>query len=352
MRVQSYFKSFISILLSTIFVLSTVLILPPNLESKADMSSVAGELAVGSPLCSQQFALDDWNYWEMLAFGVFISNFCTPFEDDYNSAFTSGSSLGSKGRGLAAMKFATGGDAESEGYLRDMLNYCKDTQKTTYKKIFVKYHYYEYNEDVGTAAGGQRDATIGDLFPVLSISDNSANREIASINAIKRPVVYYSMLKPSKNSGGSVGETIMDMATLPEFYVDGKTALAVHAALHPLGNEAHDLSPPDQVQHPAAGSHGQHQQEEQASRNSQQSRPQRSARHVHEQRPEQHHWDGHYQGGHHVLGIALDTLGRILARRLLTRVRVAAAREVGIVKRAALQHLLQVPLVPKGNLVI
>lgn len=224
MRVQSYFKSFISILLSTIFVLSTVLILPPNLESKADMSSVAGELAVGSPLCSQQFALDDWNYWEMLAFGVFISNFCTPFEDDYNSAFTSGSSLGSKGRGLAAMKFATGGDAESEGYLRDMLNYCKDTQKTTYKKIFVKYHYYEYNEDVGTAAGGQRDATIGDLFPVLSISDNSANREIASINAIKRPVVYYSMLKPSKNSGGSVGETIMDMATLPEFYVDGKTA--------------------------------------------------------------------------------------------------------------------------------
>ena len=111
----------ISFILSCMVSLTTILPAFNMVKSEADMTSVTGQLALGSPLLSDQFTLDDWNYWEMLAFGVFISNFCVPFQDDYSSAFTSGSTVGSRGRGLEALKFSAGGDANAEGYLRDIV---------------------------------------------------------------------------------------------------------------------------------------------------------------------------------------------------------------------------------------
>ena len=50
---------------------------------------VGTNLALGSPLLdTTSFDPKTWNKWEMVAFGVFLSNFAYPLVDDYKSAFT------------------------------------------------------------------------------------------------------------------------------------------------------------------------------------------------------------------------------------------------------------------------
>ena len=236
MKLRSILVRFCSCVLSLNLIFSNIIsIFDKNtIEARADMSSVVGQLALGSPLLSEQFSVDDWNYWEMLAFGVFLSNFCVPFQDDYGSAFTSGSTQGSKGRGLQALKFSAGGDSDAEGYLRDMLNYCVSNQQN-YKKIKVKYRYYEYDKNIG-AASGERDATVADLFPQLE-KTSSQTREVSPVSEIKRPRVGFYRIKgelsglvsryvinsTTTTNGAGLGfgdETVMDQAVLPDFYVD------------------------------------------------------------------------------------------------------------------------------------
>ena len=203
-------KVFITRLLLMIYIFSMTI----TFDSKASQSSMLGTMeALGSPLTSSTFTVENWNVWEMLCFGIFLSNFCQPFEDDYGSAFTEGSTTGTQGRGLEALKFAAGGDATASGYLADMVNYCKEAQAQSYKKIYVNYNFYEYNKPVPANAGSLRAAYIDDLFPVLLNWAESGDRDqlrLATNALITSPAVAYS------TTGSS--ESYVEAAIIPTFY--------------------------------------------------------------------------------------------------------------------------------------
>lgn len=208
-------RVFLTRLLVIVYIFSMTI----TFESKASQSSMLGTIdALGSPLTSNTFTVENWNVWEMLCFGIFLSNFCQPFEDDYASAFTEGASVGTKGRGLKALQFAAGGDATSSGYLADMVNYCKEAQAQSYKKIYVNYGYYEYNESVSTESGALRAAYIDDLFPVLLNWAEEADKEqlrIASNALITSPAVAYNV---HEMDGFGNNLTYAEAAILPTFY--------------------------------------------------------------------------------------------------------------------------------------
>lgn len=207
-----------------LFVLLFSLIVSP-INSYATQSSLLGtNAALGSPLVSDNFTIDNWDSDEMLCFGIFLSNFCQPFEDDYNSAFTEGASYGTSGRGLKALQFAAGGDVETSGYLSDMVTYCKNIQSQSYKDIYVSYGYWEYNENVNNSiTGSPRRAYFDDLIPLLTEfqrdNENSDSMNLLTNNLIVNPVVSYGILN---NYDGYLNsyKTYVDYAVLPIFYTD------------------------------------------------------------------------------------------------------------------------------------
>lgn len=199
-------KILLARLLVTILCLSNIF----TFSSMATQSQFLGtNAALGSPLMSDAFTIEDWNQWEMLCFGIFLSNFCQPFEDDYYSAFTEGATQGSKGRGIEALKFSSGGDATANGYLADMLNYCIESQTQSYKPIYVSYDYYEYNQKVGTdnMTGAARQAYFDDLIPMLGLMEEDTDSLLLYTNdKIINPLVAYKVFKGTTT--GAVVEKI------------------------------------------------------------------------------------------------------------------------------------------------
>lgn len=212
---MSRHKILITRLILFVYLFSTLF----SFNSKAAVQSgMLGEAAaLGSPLVSSTFTVENWNVWEMLCFGIFLSNFCQPFEDDYASAFTEGVSTGSKGRGLKALQFAAGGDATASGYLADMVNYCKEAQAQPFKNIYVNYSYWEYGDNVHSNAGSPRRAYLDDLFPQL-LRDMD-NITLTNNETIISPAVVYSALVGDYDDI-QLGRTIADKAVLPTFYTD------------------------------------------------------------------------------------------------------------------------------------
>lgn len=230
-------KQKMAILLLIIFALTYSM----TIISHAAQSGLLGsQAALGSPLISDNFVVDDWDPWEMLCFGIFLSNFCQPFEDDYTSAFTDGSPYGSKGRGLKALQFSAGGDATTSGYLYDMVEFCKSSQSEGYRNIYVDYAWYEYNEKIDSfSTGGTRQAYVDDLFPKLYNYDKTIGKDgiikIFSNKQVSNPMVAYSFIplfhgNPGYGSASEDGlidyVSLVDVACLPMFYAskDGFTS--------------------------------------------------------------------------------------------------------------------------------
>jgi len=218
-RKKASYKRIIAHILLSVFIISNIL----SLSAQATQINLLGtNAALGSPLVSENFTVDDWNSWEMLCFGIFLSNFCQPFEDDYASAFTEGASQGSKGRGLKALQFAAGGDVNTSGYLADMVSYCKESQAEAYKPLYVRYGYYEYDENVGNeVTGDSRIAYFDDLIPVLSNFQRDFEDEIKieTNSTIERPLVAYGILQDYDNlSSNILNKTYVDYAVIPTFY--------------------------------------------------------------------------------------------------------------------------------------
>lgn len=109
--------------------------------SKADYAGqLGGHKALGSPILNTNFVADDWNKWEMITWGVFLSNFATPMLDDYYSAFNSNSKRGSKGSGYKALQFGSGSDPENAEVLQSLLDSAITFQKNgQLKDIWVKH---------------------------------------------------------------------------------------------------------------------------------------------------------------------------------------------------------------------
>lgn len=97
--------------------------------ARADAYSTLGtNKALGSPVLNPNFSADDWNKWEMITWGIFLSNFAIPFVDDYNSAFNLNSGKGSEGSGVKALKFGSGNDPANNKVLQDLLDYAINQQ--------------------------------------------------------------------------------------------------------------------------------------------------------------------------------------------------------------------------------
>lgn len=216
---KSLYGKFTSLLLIFIILFSDAF----SLVGHAAQANLLGSnAALGSPLMSDEFTVDNWNSWEMLCFGIFLSNFCQPFEDDYNSAFTEGSNQGTQGRGLKALQFAAGGDVNASGYLADMVSYCKQSQAEAYKPLYVRYGYYEYDENVANdVTGALRVAYLDDLIPQLVNFQRDCEDKIslASNARIQQPTVAYGILQDYDNlSSNQLNKTYVDYAVLPTFY--------------------------------------------------------------------------------------------------------------------------------------
>lgn len=103
-------------------------------------STLGTNVALGSPILNPNFTSDEWNKWEMITWGIFLSNFTTPFVDDYNSAFNQNAGYGSKGSGAKALQFGSGQDVANNKVIQDLLDYAVNQQSQgAIKQIFVAY---------------------------------------------------------------------------------------------------------------------------------------------------------------------------------------------------------------------
>lgn len=155
--------------------------------------------ALGSPLASDDFSADDWDKWEMAIFGMFIGNYVKIGKESYMDAFKSGSD------GLKAMQFAAGGDVNSNGTLKKMLNICMTAQQSNYTALYTRYKYVEYGQ-VSRLDLGTRVAKFKDLFPVPVSSslygsttdenENGNNKILIKDSAgMTEPIVWMTLKK-------------------------------------------------------------------------------------------------------------------------------------------------------------
>lgn len=107
--------------------------------AKASGTSILGtNEALGSPVLNNNFLLEDWNKWEMVCWGVFLSNFCQPLIDDYQSAFqTTGS--GSNGAGYKALCFGSGSDQTNNETIEKLCNYAIAQSQAGNNTVYVAY---------------------------------------------------------------------------------------------------------------------------------------------------------------------------------------------------------------------
>ena len=103
-------------------------------------SSLGTNLALGSPILNSEFTAEDWNRWELVVWGIYLSNYVVPLVDDYNSAFNSESGIGSNGSGIKALVFGSGNDVQSNKVLKSLLESAiKIQQSSGYTPIYVDY---------------------------------------------------------------------------------------------------------------------------------------------------------------------------------------------------------------------
>lgn len=77
-------------------------------------------VALGSPLLNNQMQADDFNPWEQIAWGIYLSNYVNPFVDDYYSAFNQGAGYGSNGAGSQSLQFSSGSEATNAEIIKQM----------------------------------------------------------------------------------------------------------------------------------------------------------------------------------------------------------------------------------------
>lgn len=117
-----------------------------SISSPAKAQAATLSYTTHSPLLSgDTMAVDEIDPWELTCFGIFMSNFCVPFVDSYTTAFSSTTDKGSKGAGLHALKFATGGDISSDSVVSRMTTYVMSTLASNYHPLVVKNFAVESN---------------------------------------------------------------------------------------------------------------------------------------------------------------------------------------------------------------
>lgn len=172
-NVRTYSKKALLILICLIMVTTTVYegIPVAYAASTSGASSILGtNESLGSPILNNNFTIDNWNKWEMICWGIFLSNFCVPFVDTYDTAFKTGGG-GSDGAGYNALCFGSGNDAVNNDTIKAYCNYAITNQTANLQPIYVVYSTMEngiITDDQSSGASlssdEARQATVPDLF--------------------------------------------------------------------------------------------------------------------------------------------------------------------------------------------
>lgn len=217
--------------------LSAVVIAQLGLEAIAyadnNSSSILGtNSALGSAILDNSFVAEDWNKWEMLTWGVFLSNFPVPLVDDYESAFNSNSTTGSKGASYKALSFGSGSDNANAETIKNMLNYAVNQQKTGgLKEIYVNFSPITRDKvDIKPVSdtSSLRGANFKDMFLADSSKNGDSWVQLGNVTGVNNPTnVRVPISSNSIHEGvGELGKedkyvslSTINSGSLPTFYV-------------------------------------------------------------------------------------------------------------------------------------
>ena len=151
--------------------------------------------ASGSPLLNPNFTTNQWNKWETVAWGVFLSNFVVPMADSYETAFSTSSMDGSRGSGFKALNFSMSGDPAARGILQDFTQFAIDSAMGSQKELFVSYYY------VDQAGNIIEPTTPGDPSSVAKVMDKVKDPTKQDITPETTSIANFASLLP-RNLGG------------------------------------------------------------------------------------------------------------------------------------------------------
>ena len=140
----------------------------PVAEAKASKSVLGTNTALGSPILNtNNFSTEDWNKWETICWGVFLSNFCQPLIDTYETAFVDGKG-GSNGYGYKALWGGSGNDSANAGTIRALCDYAIDQQSKISETIYVSYSTIgpddtDYNKIMAASAANKSADSVEEL---------------------------------------------------------------------------------------------------------------------------------------------------------------------------------------------
>ena len=182
--VKLYLKRAIAGVLCSVSLISAVVSAIPVAFSAGSSEILGTNAALGSPILNNNFTVDNWNKWETIVWGIFLSNFCIPLVDDYESCFMTGKG-GSNGTGYKALCFGSGNDKVNNETIEYYVNYAAAHQNMTNQTIYVSYSDIDNGEytadpvDPNSISGGSTDnilrpATFRDFFFNMESDDTKA----------------------------------------------------------------------------------------------------------------------------------------------------------------------------------
>lgn len=168
-KIKKILKEAIVIIISIAMIMSGIF----SSISIAQATSLYSQLGTNKALCSpilngNNYSEEDWNRWEMIVWGIFLSNFCQPLIDDYQSAFNTGAG-GSNGAGFKALAFGSGNDSANNKLIKDFCSYAIGQQKQSARQLYVTYNKLVDNKiviksDPNMADSEYRAARFKDFF--------------------------------------------------------------------------------------------------------------------------------------------------------------------------------------------
>lgn len=234
---SKYLKRVIAGCLTALCVTQSVVGSIDYVKAASNYSLLGSNQALGSPILDPSFTAEDWNKWEMITWGIFLSNFPTPLVDDYDSAFNANSSQGSKGSGLKALQFGSGSDPANKETITGLLNYAVTQQKSAgLKDIYVAFSPIKRDGiektkiDGSQPEGTLRQATFKDLFLMQDKADNDSWVQLGDVTGLNNqtnatvPIegdnVFEGVTDQWGKSSRYVNIATINDGSIPTFYIN------------------------------------------------------------------------------------------------------------------------------------
>lgn len=226
--IQSIAKRILIAIICITTTLSAIISIIPTALCKGSSGILGTNAALGSPILNSNFTVDNWNKWEIICWGVFLSNFCQPLIDDYESAFKTGSG-GSDGAGYKALAMGSGNDSANNEVIEKYCDYAIAQSLAYQKQIYVGFtEIYSDGtlgetvdpnsiEDTAPESEKLRPATFRDLF-IQEKADSEADTTGSGSTWASYPngqdLTYFSV-----SSSEYERMALATMGKLPTFYI-------------------------------------------------------------------------------------------------------------------------------------